>query len=287
LFALAVHFYFTPVILSLPYAVSKKNWSSLVTAPTVCCRPEERAPLLSLTEDCICTTELGQNRIYRKAQLYNYTPFFFFFGQHALLYSFFFLSFSFFFGSLEGVLCIRLDTMECIRDKFVGGLVLDGRFETISPLNHGSFGMVFMAQDLMTNEIVAIKCLTKKAAPGEAGLEFAVDDKSEELALHSNLGSHDNIVNLLHSFETDAHVYLVMEFCSQGDLYEAIRNGHGPLQTEHVRQFMLQLVDAVTYIHSKGVYHRDIKPENIFLTQDGAVKPATSALQPKTSGHMR
>ncbi|OAQ62292.1 serine/threonine protein kinase [Pochonia chlamydosporia 170] len=162
--------------------------------------------------------------------------------------------------------------MECIRDKFVGGLVLDGRFETISPLNHGSFGMVFMAQDLMTNEIVAIKCLTKKAAPGEAGLEFAVDDKSEELALHSNLGSHDNIVNLLHSFETDAHVYLVMEFCSQGDLYEAIRNGHGPLQTEHVRQFMLQLVDAVTYIHSKGVYHRDIKPENIFLTQDGAVK---------------
>lgn len=63
-----------------------------------------------------------------------------------------------------------------------------------------------------------------------------------------------------------------MEFCSQGDLYEAIRNGHGPLQTEHVRQFMIQLVDAVDYIHAKGVYHRDIKPENIFLNQDGAMK---------------
>ena len=162
--------------------------------------------------------------------------------------------------------------MECLREKFVGGVLLDGRFQTISPLNHGSFGMVFMAQDLLTNQPVAIKCLTKKSAPGEAGLDFAVDDKSEEYALHSSLGSNPNIVNLIHSFETEAHVYLVMEFCSQGDLYEAIRNGHGPLQTEHVRQFMLELVDAVDYIHSKGVYHRDIKPENIFLTQDGAMK---------------
>lgn len=162
--------------------------------------------------------------------------------------------------------------MECFREKFVEGVLLDGRYQTITPLNHGSFGMVFMAQDLMTNQTVAIKCMTKKSAPYDSGFDLAVDEKSEELALHSSLGNQEHIVNLLGSFETDVHVYLVMEFCSQGDLYEAIKNGHGPLQTEHVRQFMLQLVDAVSYIHSKGVYHRDIKPENIFLTQDGAMK---------------
>ncbi|ETR97258.1 kinase-like protein, partial [Trichoderma reesei RUT C-30] len=163
--------------------------------------------------------------------------------------------------------------MECLRNKFTGGLLLDGgRYQTISPLNHGSFGMVFMAQDLVSNQTVAIKCLTKKSAACDTGVELAVDERSEEYALHSSLGSHPNIVNLLDTFETDAHVFLVMEFCSQGDLYEAIRNGHGPLETEHVRQFMLELVDAVAYIHSKGVYHRDIKPENIFLTQDGAMK---------------
>lgn len=163
--------------------------------------------------------------------------------------------------------------MECLRDKFIGGLLLDGgRYQTLSPLNHGSFGMVFLAQDLKTNQPVAIKCLTKKNDAAEEEQEFAVDDRSEEFALHRALGSHTNIVNLLKSFETESHFYLVMEFCDQGDLYEAIRNGHGPLQTEHVRQFMLQLVDAVSFIHSKGVYHRDIKPENIFLTQDGAMK---------------
>ncbi|KAF6823481.1 serine threonine protein [Colletotrichum musicola] len=162
--------------------------------------------------------------------------------------------------------------MACLRDNFQNGVLLDGRYQTICPLNHGSFGMVFMAKDLHTNENVAIKCLTKKAAADDSGLDFAVDEKSEELVLHSRLGSHPNIVNFIRSFETEAHVYIVLEFCPQGDLYEAIRNGHGPLETEHVRQFMLQLVDAVAYIHSKGVFHRDIKPENIFLTKSGEMK---------------
>lgn len=161
--------------------------------------------------------------------------------------------------------------MACLRDSFQSGVLLDGRYETLSPLNHGSFGMVFLARDIHTDEKVAIKCLTKKAVV-DAGFDFAIDDKSEEQLLHRHLGSHANIVNLIHSFETEAHTYLVLEYCPRGDLYEAIRNGHGPLETEHVRRFMLELVDAVDYIHSKGVYHRDIKPENIFLTQSGAMK---------------
>lgn len=158
-----------------------------------------------------------------------------------------------------------------MKDSFVEGLVLDGRFESISPLNHGSFGMVFLAKDLTTDDQVAIKCLTKASTtdvcPAACG-----NDHLLELACHARLGYHPNIVNLLHAFETDTHMYLVLEFCSMGDLYEAIRIGRGPLETEHVRAFMLQLVDAVDFMHSKGLYHRDIKPENIFLTQDGSMK---------------
>ncbi|EKD20338.1 serine/threonine-protein kinase [Drepanopeziza brunnea f. sp. 'multigermtubi' MB_m1] len=162
--------------------------------------------------------------------------------------------------------------MECLRESFYDGVVLDGRFKTVSPLNHGSFGMVFMAEDLTNNEKVAIKCLTKKSAIIDGDYSFAVDEQSEELACHARLGNHPNIVNMIHSFETEAHIYIVLEFCSRGDLYEAIRTGTGPLETEHVRRFMLQLVDAVDYIHAKGMYHRDIKPENIFLTQAGEMK---------------
>ncbi|MCJ1476922.1 hypothetical protein MMC13_005591 [Lambiella insularis] len=161
--------------------------------------------------------------------------------------------------------------MACMKGGFVEGLVLDGRFESISPLNHGSFGMVFLAKDLNNGDHVAIKCLGKSTSNITCPAT-SENDHLLELACHDRLGYHPNIVNLLHAFETDAHMYLVLEFCSMGDLYEAIRHGRGPLETEHVRSFMLQLVNAVEFMHSKGLYHRDIKPENIFLTQDGSMK---------------
>jgi serine/threonine protein kinase len=158
--------------------------------------------------------------------------------------------------------------MECMKDSFVKGQLLDGRFRTVAPLNHGSFGMVFLAEDITTGAEVAIKCSSKQMT-GDGVSPQASED--EELYCHQIL-KHNHLVNLLHHFETGAHTYLVLEYCSQGDLYEAIRSGRGPLETEHVRDFMLQLVSAVEYMHSNGLYHRDIKPENIFITQDGCMK---------------
>lgn len=132
--------------------------------------------------------------------------------------------------------------------------------------------MVFMAKDVETGELVAVKCLTKASVGNTCPTPLAIDERSEELQLHSRIGPHPNIVNLIHSFETEHHTYLVLEFCSNGDLYEAIRLDRGPLETEHVRDFMLQLVNAVEFMHEKGIYHRDIKPENIFLTSSGDMK---------------
>jgi len=161
--------------------------------------------------------------------------------------------------------------MDCMRDDFREGAVLGGRFKTISPLNQGSFGMVFKARDLDTGKPVAIKCLTKDNDPS-CPATVAVDDRSEELPIHKLAGRHPNIVNFITAFETRTHSYLVLEYCPNGDLYEAIRANKGPLETEHVRDFMLQLVNAVDCLHSKGIYHRDIKPENIFLTSSGSMK---------------
>ena len=164
--------------------------------------------------------------------------------------------------------------MDCMRDGFEHDKLLDGRFLTVSPLNHGSFGMVFSAKDTLTGADVAIKCITRPDAGYNANCPAAIatDERSEELAIHSRLPSHPNIVNLVHNFQSEAHQYMVLELCNNGDLYEAIRVGKGPLETEHVRDFMFQLVNAVDHMHANGVYHRDIKPENIFLTSFGCMK---------------
>lgn len=158
-----------------------------------------------------------------------------------------------------------------MRSKSGDGVLLDGRYLTMSPLNSGSFGLVTLARDVKTDELVAVKCLTKPSTPHN-GDETFMEDLTAELLYHSRLGAHPNIVNLLHHFETDTHLYIVLEFCSNGDLYEAIHRQCGPQGTEDVREFMLQLVSAVEHMHKRGVYHRDIKPENIFLTDNGSMK---------------
>lgn len=163
--------------------------------------------------------------------------------------------------------------MACMRDGFQQERPLDnGRYITVKPLNHGSFGMVFAAKDTLTGQDVAIKCITKSAATTNCPAAINTDEYSEELNIHSCLPAHPNIVNTVSSFQTENHTYMVLELCSNGDLYEAIRMGKGPLETEHVRDLMLQLVSAVEHLHNNGVYHRDIKPENIFLTSDAAMK---------------
>ena len=161
--------------------------------------------------------------------------------------------------------------MDYMKDGFVKDLLLEGRYKTISPLNHGSFGMVFLAKDLTKNELVAIKCLAKQSIASPCP-EANTTDHLLELLCHDRLGHHPNVVNLLHAFETETHMFLVLEYCAMGDLYEAIRLGRGPLQTDHVRSFMQQLIGSVEFMHAKGLYHRDIKPENIFLSSDGSMK---------------
>lgn len=161
--------------------------------------------------------------------------------------------------------------MGCPRRMFSEGVILNGRYQSLQYVHAGSFGMVFTAKDLETDEIVAIKVLTKKSAVSDEDAEFAIDN-CEELEMHQHLGHHPNIVNLITSFETEAHLYLVMEYCERGDLYEAIHNGQSPAKHEDIRRMVIELIDAVEWCHMRGIYHRDIKPENIFLTRDGHVK---------------
>ncbi|KAI9791976.1 MAG: adenosine kinase [Peltula sp. TS41687] len=162
--------------------------------------------------------------------------------------------------------------MECMREEIKKGAILDGRYEIQSPLNRGTYGVVILAKDLETGERVAIKCLTKASASDDESTSVTEGDQNWELQCHKLLAGHPGIVQMHRSFESEAHVFLVLEFCSNGDLYEAIFSNKGPSETERVRSLMLQLVDCVEFMHSKGLYHRDIKPENILLTHNGDLK---------------
>ena len=65
---------------------------------------------------------------------------------------------------------------------------------------------------------------------------------------------------------------MILEFCSRGDLYEAIHSGNGPVTTPDIKDVFQQILTAVEYCHSRGVYHRDLKPENILIAEDWSIK---------------
>ena len=68
-------------------------------------------------------------------------------------------------------------------------------------------------------------------------------------------------------FESVGHLYIVMEYASNGDLLEYVK-GKGKLETSEARKMFRQIVYGLAHIHSRGVIHRDIKLDNIFLDDD-------------------
>ena len=151
--------------------------------------------------------------------------------------------------------------------------LLNDRYKFVMDLNKGSYGVVSLYEDVEhNNELVAIKCINKLTG---------YDEAQHEIAIHNHLGVFKYISKLIGHFQDDDKTYLVMEYHSGGDIYEAIRAGRGPRDQGTVYEFMCQLIDAVRYCHSKGIYHRDIKPENILIASDGSIKLADFGLASK------
>jgi len=90
-----------------------------------------------------------------------------------------------------------------------------------------------------------------------------------EIKINSFL-DHPNIAKLYSFFHDKKYLYLVCEYATDKNLYEAIKQPKYKLkkglQSEEVSKIVGQICDAVEYIHKNDILHRDIKPENILLT---------------------
>jgi serine/threonine protein kinase len=82
---------------------------------------------------------------------------------------------------------------------------------------------------------------------------------------------HPGIVAMTDFLQDDRNYYLIMEFCPNGELFQYIVD-HRRLDESEARTILLQMIDAISYLHSMNVVHRDIKPENILFDQFSRVK---------------
>lgn len=145
-------------------------------------------------------------------------------------------------------------------------------------LGAGGFGKVKLATHLLTNQKVAIKIIDKK----QIGHDLP-RVKTEMDALR-NL-SHQNICRLYHYIETKNKFFIVMEFCSGGEMFDYIVRKER-LEESEARHFFRQLVSAIAYVHSQGFAHRDLKPENLLLTEELHLKLIDFGLCAKAAGRL-
>lgn len=95
------------------------------------------------------------------------------------------------------------------------------------------------------------------------GSGSAVTTILKEAEIMKNL-HHKHIVNLEDVFADGSHIYLVMELLSGGDLFDRVVS-KTKYSEDDARELMYQLLDAISYLHGKGITHRDLKLENIML----------------------
>ncbi len=149
---------------------------------------------------------------------------------------------------------------------FQKGDIFDGRFELVSFIKSGGFGSVWKGIDLHREELVAIKILHHQFSADLTRRERFFRGARKMMQL-----KHSHIVKVvLKEGFHDGVFYFVMEYCSGGDLQEAVQENR---LSRHERLTILsQITEALIYAHSEGVIHRDVKPGNILLDANNHAK---------------
>ena len=127
-------------------------------------------------------------------------------------------------------------------------------------LGKGKFGLVKLGINKQTKEKFAVKIMNKNNMDS-SDLEL-VRTEIEIL----KICQHPYIIKLYDIFENVDYIYIIMEYCSGGDLFSYLKNRNFILKEDKVVVIIYKLCKAVYYVHSYGIAHRDIKPENVLLT---------------------
>ena len=144
-----------------------------------------------------------------------------------------------------------------------------GRYVIISKIGQGAMGYVFKAEDPDLNRIIALKTLRTDTRISEEKRKQYYRRFIREAKIAANL-SHPGIVIVYDVGKEGETPFIAMEYLDGETLEQKIKKKE--ISLPMLKDFLLQLLDALQYAHEHGVIHRDIKPSNIIILKDGRVK---------------
>jgi TolB-like protein/tetratricopeptide (TPR) repeat protein len=146
------------------------------------------------------------------------------------------------------------------------GTLIAGKYRIVDEIGRGGMGIVYKAEDIMLQRIVALKFLPAQWTADPEARERFVHEARAASAL-----DHSNICNIHEIGEAeDQRMYIAMAFYEGKSLREKIKQG--PLKQEEALGIAIQAATGMANAHQKGIVHRDIKPANMLITSDGVVK---------------
>ncbi|KAK3835297.1 MAG: kinase-like domain-containing protein [Linnemannia elongata] len=140
------------------------------------------------------------------------------------------------------------------------------QFQILTQVGQGGFGEVFLARKTDTNELCALKRMSKKRLHLQDEVQHILTERDVLTSTKSEWH-----VKLLYSFQDTEYVYLAMEFVQGGDV-RTMLTARGVLREEDTRLYFAEMVMAIYALHQQGYIHRDLKPENFLLDARGHVK---------------
>ncbi len=144
------------------------------------------------------------------------------------------------------------------------GQVLTGRYEIIRLLGRGGFGETHLAIDRFLP--AKPHCVVKRLLAHQAIAEVSLRLFNREAEILYQLGEHPQIPSLQAHFEQEGAFYLVQDYIEGHDLTREIRSG---VKWEElmVIQLLVEILEILSFVHSKNIIHRDLKPANVMRRQ--------------------
>ncbi|ETO21659.1 hypothetical protein RFI_15547 [Reticulomyxa filosa] len=141
-------------------------------------------------------------------------------------------------------------------------------FEIGKRLGRGKFGKVYLVREKKKQFVVALKVLWKQSL-----IKHNVEHQlRREIEILANL-RHPNVIRLYGYFYDQEKVYLMLEFCAGGEVFNHLRAAE-KFDERRSARYISSLASALHYCHKKHVIHRDIKPENLLLDHKDNIKLA-------------
>jgi len=132
-------------------------------------------------------------------------------------------------------------------------------YDNLKKMGKGTFGSVYKVMHKQTGVIRAMKVISKK----KLKCGFTDADILQEIDVLKKL-EHPHIIKIYEFYNYEKHYYIINEFCNEGDLSEKLTKLR-KFPEFFVKILMVQIFNAVLYLHKKCVFHGDLKLENIMI----------------------